>query len=258
MTELYDAVLEMVPRLRRYSRLLTGSRDVADDYVQVCLERLLQSPRSLARSTIAFDMFRTLHRVISDNEIRLDTSVPPRASRLQQELLSLPVEQRRAVQLVTIENFSQIDAAQIAGQGPDAFAESLNAGRAQLRRNLSASVFIIEDELLVALDISQLVEEFGHNVCGTASRSGDAIRGIESCRPSLVLADVQLGDSEAAGIDACERFRDRYDMEVIYVTGHPDRVQSVLKRADVLIVPKPVERETLRQVMGRALGLAAA
>ena len=258
MTELYDAVLDEVPRLRRYARLLTGSAEVADDYVQVCLERLLETPRSLARSTIAFDMFRTLHRVISDNEIRLDTTISNKAARLEQELLALPVEQRRAVQLVTIENFSHPDAALISGQRPEMFMECLTAGRAQLRRTLSASVFIIEDELLVALDISQLVEEFGHSVCGTASRSGDAIRGIESCRPSLVLADVQLGDSEAAGIHACEHFRERYDMEVIYVTGHPDRVQRVLKRNDVLIVPKPVEREMLRQVMGRALGLAAA
>ena len=258
MTELYDAVLDVVPRLRRYARLMTGSVEVADDYVQVCLERLLETPRALERSSITFDMFHTLHRVISDNEIRLDTTISSKMSRLQQELLALPVAQRRAVQLFTIENFSHAEAARISGQPTEAFMECLTAGRAQLRRNLSASVFIIEDELLVALDISQLVEEFGHSVCGTASRSGDAIRGIESCRPSLVLADVQLGDSEAAGIDACERFRDRYDMEVIYVTGHPDRVQRTLKRQDVLIVPKPVERETLRLVMGRALGLAAA
>jgi DNA-directed RNA polymerase specialized sigma24 family protein/CheY-like chemotaxis protein len=258
MTELYDAVLDVVPRLRRYSRLLTGSTDIADDYVQVCLERLLETPRSLDRSTIASDMFRTLHRVIADSEIRLDTTISSKATRLEQELLALPVEQRRAVQLVTIESFSHAEAARISGQRLEIFMECLTAGRAQLRRNLSASVFIIEDELLVALDISQLVEEFGHNVCGTAARSGDAIRGIESCRPSLVLADVQLGDSEAAGIDACEHFRERYDMEVIYVTGYPDRVQRALKRSDVLIVPKPVERETLRQVMGRALGLAAA
>lgn len=257
MTELYDAVLDVLPRLRRYSRLMTGSREVADDYVQVCLERLLQTPRSLRRSTIAFDMFSTFHRVISDNEIHLDTVVPPKAPRLEQELLALPVDQRRAVQLVNIEGFSHDEAARISGQQPEAFMECLIAGRAQLRRNLSASVFIIEDELLVALDISQLVEEFGHNVCGTASRSGDAIRGIESCRPSLVLADVQLGDSVAAGIDACERFRDQYDLEVIYVTGYPDRVHRALKRDDVLIVPKPVERETLREAMGRALGVAA-
>jgi DNA-directed RNA polymerase specialized sigma24 family protein/CheY-like chemotaxis protein len=257
MTLLYDAVLDVVPRLRRYARLLAGSREVADDYVQVCLERLLQTPRSLDRNRIALDMFGTLHRVISDDEIRLDTTIPPRASRLEQELLGLPVDQRRAVLLVNVEDFSHAEAARISGQSEDQFLACLTAGRSELRRNLSASVFIIEDELLVALDISQLVEEFGHNVCGTAARGGDAVRGIEACRPALVLADVQLGDSEAAGIDACERFRDRYDIEVIYVTGHPDRVHRTLKRNDVFIVPKPVERETLRLVMGRALGFAA-
>ena len=40
------------------------------------------------------------------------------------------------------------------------------------------------------------------------------------------------------------------------LTGHPDRVRRALKRDDVFVVSKPVERETLRQVMGRALGFA--
>src|SRR5271166_1235087 len=149
MTALYDAVMEVVPRLRRYGRLLTGSREVADDYTQVCLERLLQTPCSVDRATLALDMFETLHRVITDAEIGLDTAIPPRASRLEQELLGLPVDQRKAVLLVNVEGFAHAEAAHILGRPVAAFLESLAAGRAQLRRNLSASVFIIEDELLV-------------------------------------------------------------------------------------------------------------
>lgn len=257
MNKKYDAILNVIPRLRRYTRLLTGSREVADDYVHVCLERLVQAPASVDYAAPAIEMFRTLHEVVSDAEIRLDTATNRRMSRLERELLALPVGQRKAVILTHVENFTRQEAARIAGLTVDAFAGELAAGRAALRHSIAASVFIIEDELLVALDISQLVEEFGHNVCGTASRTGEALVEIEARRPSLILADVQLGDAEAAGIDACEKIRSRYDVQVIYVTGHPDRVRRALKRDDVVVVPKPVERETLRRAMGQALGFAS-
>lgn len=257
MSDLYDAVLDTVPRLRRYTRLLTGSREVADDYTHVSLERLARKSGTLYRAHVPIDMFHTFHRVISDVEIKLDTTIMADMSRLERSLLALPVDQRKAVLLIHVENFAPRDAAYIAGQSSAEFSRALAAGRSALRRDLSASVFIIEDELLVALDISQLVEEFGHNVCGRASRGGEAIDGIEASRPALILADVQLGESAEAGIDACERIRSRYDVEVIYVTGHPDRVHRSLKRNDVFVVPKPVDPETLKRAMGRALGFVA-
>ena len=257
MSELYDAVLDAVPRLRRYTMLLTGSREVADDYAHVCLERVARAARATDRSNLAIEMFRTLHRVISDAEIGLDTTIEASASRLERALLALPVEQRKAVLLTHVENLSRRDAASVTGQSVADFSRSLAAGRSTLRRDLSASVFIIEDELLVALDISQLVEEFGHNVCGTASRGRQAIDGIEASRPALILADVQLGESGEAGIDTCERIRRSYDVQVIYVTGHPERVRRSLKRDDVFVVPKPVDREALRRAMGQALGFVA-
>ncbi len=257
MRDPYEAILESVPNLRRYTRLLTGSREVADDYAHTCLERLVRMVGSIDESRMSLEMFRALHRVISDSEIRLDTRVGPTMARLERDVLALPIEQRKAILLTHVESFTSSEAAYIIGCSPEVFARDLAAGRAALRSTMSASVFIIEDELLVALDISQLVEEFGHNVCGTAARGGEAIVGIEASRPSLILADVQLGDSAQGGIDACERIRRRYDVEVIYVTGHPDRVRRSLKRDDVFVVPKPVERETLKRAMGRALGFAA-
>jgi DNA-directed RNA polymerase specialized sigma24 family protein len=257
MNEKYDATLDVIPRLRRYTRLLTGSREVADDYAHVCLERLVQAQVSVVHPDVAVEVFHCLHRVVSDAEIKLDTALGERMSRLERELLALPVVQRKAVLLTHVENFPRREAAFITGMTVKEFSQALAAGRAVLRRNIAASVFIIEDELLVALDISQLVEEFGHNVCGTAARTGEALIEIEARRPSLILADVQLGDAVSAGIDACETMRNRYDVQVIYVTGHPDRVRQALKRDDVMVVPKPIERETLRRAMGQALGFVA-
>ena len=257
MSDLYDAVLDAVPRLRRYTRLLTGSRDVADDYAHVCLERFARMAGEVDRASIPVEMLRTLHRTVSDAEIRLDTAIEPDMPRLERALLALPVDQRKAALLVHVENLSRREAARITGQSVVELSRSLAAARSTLRRDLSASVFIIEDELLVALDISQLVEEFGHSVCGTASRGRDAIDGIEASRPSLLLADVQLGEAGLAGIDTCERIRQHYDVQVIYVTGHPERVRSSLMRDNVFVVPKPVEREVLKRAMGRALGFVA-
>ena len=34
-----EAIVELIPRLRRYARALTGNPELADDLVQDCLER---------------------------------------------------------------------------------------------------------------------------------------------------------------------------------------------------------------------------
>jgi len=133
----------------------------------------------------------------------------------------------------------------------------LSAARAALKQRVAPSVLIIEDELVSQLNMSRLVQTFGHNVCGAASRSREARAAIEASRPSLVLADVHLGDSPYGGIEACEELCSLYGTPVIYITGHAERVYDRVRRTNVLVLAKPVDCESLRTAMGLALGISA-
>jgi CheY-like chemotaxis protein len=87
-----------------------------------------------------------------------------------------------------------------------------------MQRQTAASVLIIEDEHVIAMDLARIVEEMGHHLCGTASREKEAIDLAERTRPNLVLADIQLKDGDS-GIQAVREILRRIDAPVIFVTG---------------------------------------
>jgi DNA-directed RNA polymerase specialized sigma24 family protein/CheY-like chemotaxis protein len=258
MTQFYELVKGSIPRMRRYASILTGSRGVADDYAQAWLERLIRQELVTDARNSAVNFFRTFHDVVSPAEIDLDTGRKLGASRLERDLLALPVEQRVALLLVHVEGFTREQAAFIVGCDPESLARTLARARARLWHNFSTSVFIIEDEAVAALDISRLVEDFGHSVCGAASDRDEARAGIEAAQPAIVLADVRLGGSPTGGIEACEDVCNHYALPVVYVTGFPERVRRLVRRTDVLVVVKPFEPEILRTAMALAIGALTA
>jgi CheY-like chemotaxis protein len=56
------------------------------------------------------------------------------------------------------------------------------------------NILICEDNPVIVLDLSWMLEDLGHHVCGTADT---AIKGMEECaqhRPDLVLVDLNLAE----------------------------------------------------------------
>jgi PAS domain S-box-containing protein len=93
-----------------------------------------------------------------------------------------------------------------------------------------ASIFIVEDELIVSEDIRQVLEGQGYSVAGIA-RSGESVLEIlKKVHPDLVLMDIHLA-GEMDGIDTAEQIRTRYHIPVIFLTAHED--ESILARAKV-------------------------
>ncbi len=53
-------------------------------------------------------------------------------------------------------------------------------------------ILIVEDEAIVAMEISKRVKQFGYNVCGVAVSAEEAIEQAELRRPDIVLMDIRL------------------------------------------------------------------
>ena len=117
-----------------------------------------------------------------------------------------------------------------------------------------ASVLIVEDEAIVAMDLKQRVESNGYSVVGVVDSAEQAIMLAEDTLPDLVLMDVQLS-GEMDGIGAADVIRTRFDIPVIFLTAFSDRgsVERAVESEAFGYIVKPIEERDLLIVIQFAL-----
>jgi diguanylate cyclase (GGDEF)-like protein/PAS domain S-box-containing protein len=91
-----------------------------------------------------------------------------------------------------------------------------------------ASILIVEDESIIALDIRNNLENNGYQAADQANRGEEAIKKAGELNPDLVLMDINL-KGEMNGIEAAKQIRARFDIPVIFLTAFAD--QSTIERA---------------------------
>ncbi len=116
-------------------------------------------------------------------------------------------------------------------------------------------ILIVEDESLVALDLSQSVESLGYKVVGIVSNSKDAIELTCKEKVDLVLMDICI-KGETDGIDTAKAIK-IYDknIQIIYSTalsGEEDIKRAVKTNPSAYII-KPVSIHSLQAAMEIAL-----
>lgn len=111
-------------------------------------------------------------------------------------------------------------------------------------------VIVVEDEFLIAMDLSDLIEEFGHRVVGVADTIEAAIELAETQRPDIAVVDLRLKHGQS-GIAVAEFLYERMKVRSIFASGNLDaRLRRSLARLEpVAFVGKPVSPHLL----GRAL-----
>lgn len=91
-----------------------------------------------------------------------------------------------------------------------------------------AQILVVEDEGIVAEDISRQLKSLGYTVPAVASSGEEAIRKVFENKPDLVLMDILL-KGEMDGIQATERINSAFSIPIVYLTAHPD--DGLLQRA---------------------------
>ena len=91
-----------------------------------------------------------------------------------------------------------------------------------------ASILIVEDERIVAMDLQNSLKNLGYVIAGQADRGEDAVTFAQELHPDLILMDIGL-KGETDGIEAAAQIRARYDLPVIFLTAFAN--QSTLERA---------------------------
>ncbi|AFL80120.1 response regulator of the LytR/AlgR family [Aequorivita sublithincola DSM 14238] len=87
----------------------------------------------------------------------------------------------------------------------------------------AVKILIIEDEMVIAANISLQLSELGYEVTGILPRGEEAIAHIEIEMPDIVLLDITL-KGEMDGIETAQEIQKLCEIPIIYLTANSDDV----------------------------------
>ena len=244
-------IVRQAPYLRRYARALTGSQGAGDGLVQSMMEGLLAGT---VRLTPDLPLRAGLYRALlaAWRPRSEGAGAPSGEFGADQRLQVLDPERRAALLLVAMEGFDPAEAAQILEITPTVLEARLTEAQAELEAELATDVLIIEDEPIIALDLTRLVRELGHRVVGAAATQNEAVALARETRPGLVLADIRLADG-SIGMDAADEIRRGLDVPVIFITAFPEHLLTGEGPEPAFLITKPFREEAVKALIGQAL-----
>lgn len=245
-----------LPLLRRYARALTGAQDSGDAFVAASLEAIVARPEEFPRDLEPrAGLYKVFHRIWESANVELNGGSEEMsfgARKAQERLKALAPLSRQALLLTTLENFTPQETSEILGRSFDEVAALLDDAYDALDRQTKARILIIEDEAVIAMDLSDLVTAAGHDVCGVESTASGAVAAANRERPDLVLADIQLADG-SSGIDAVKDILSSFEVPVIFITAFPDRLLTGERPEPTFLITKPYSPDMVRAAVSQAL-----
>jgi CheY-like chemotaxis protein len=117
---------------------------------------------------------------------------------------------------------------------------------------MSRHALIIEDEILIAYEIQDVLERLGFDSFDLAASPTEAVACAMTHRPCLITADMRIVGG--TGLEAVQAIVQAIgEVPVVYVTANAD-----LLRGEVVatIVEKPIANPALAQACSLACGLS--
>lgn len=254
---LAEQIAANLPYLRRYARALTGSQQSGDAFVRATLEAALEDPQlkaSLAGGRVP--LYAAFTRLWSGAAAQIepvgDAAFGLHEMAATERLRTITPQNRQALLLTTLEDFSSSEAATIMDLEPEQIDLLVREAIDEIEGESATSVLIIEDEPLISMQLEDLVESLGHQICGTAATRSQAKQVVAERRPGLVLADIQLADG-SSGLDAVDDILAMGSVPVIFITAYPERLLTGDRPEPTYLVTKPFQESTVRAAISQAL-----
>lgn len=244
-----------LPLLRRYARALTGAQASGDAFVAATLEAIVANPGEFPSDLEPrAGLYKVFHRIWESANIEVDDDDEESASakKAQERLRALAPLTRQVLLLTTLENFTPQETSEILGRDPENVNMLLDEAIEELDRQTKARVLIIEDEAVIAMDLSDLVTAAGHEVCAMEATASGAVAAAKRERPDLVLADIQLADN-SSGIDAVKEILASFSVPVIFITAFPARLLTGERPEPTFLITKPYSPDMVRAAVSQAL-----
>lgn len=110
---------------------------------------------------------------------------------------------------------------------------------------------IVEDEVILAMALTLMLEDWGHHVVGTADTEAGALALVAAEKPDAVLMDIRLSRKDS-GLRAASMIRAGNDVPIIFCTAYADSTQvqaEVRNIGNAHLVGKPVDEEQLEWLL---------
>ena len=110
-------------------------------------------------------------------------------------------------------------------------------------------ILLVEDDSMISMLLTMMLEEMGFAVCATASCESGAVREAERARPDLIITDMNLANgSGTAAIAAICLAR---PTPHIFISADTSAVRGMQPAA--IILEKPFHYADLERAIGRAM-----
>lgn len=116
------------------------------------------------------------------------------------------------------------------------------------------SIYIVEDEPIIARTIKTALEEEGYTICGIANNGKEALYDIDELQPDLVLLDITLKGT-VDGITVAEKLQKKTNIPYVFLTSLTDSetTQRVKLTKPAGFISKPFTIASLRNNIEIAL-----
>lgn len=107
-------------------------------------------------------------------------------------------------------------------------------------------ILIVEDNVIIADDLQQIIENFGYNVIGNVISYEKAVEFLLNNKIDLVLIDINLA-TEKTGIDLAKYINLNFSIPFIYLTSNldDDTISAAAKTIPAAYLVKPFDNNTI-------------
>lgn len=116
------------------------------------------------------------------------------------------------------------------------------------------TVYIVEDESVTAMDLSECLAELGYQVSGTATSGETALQELREKPADVVLMDIKLS-GRADGIETADQLQMQRDVPVVFLTAFADDglISRAAKTRQFGYLMKPFDQRELHATLQTVL-----
>ncbi len=111
-------------------------------------------------------------------------------------------------------------------------------------------ILIVEDDMIIAANISLQLTKLGYEITGIETRGEDAINHAKENLPDIILLDIRL-NGKIDGIDAAKQIQSFADIPIIYLTANSDDAyfQMAKETHPYAFISKPFTKLNLERTL---------
>lgn len=119
-----------------------------------------------------------------------------------------------------------------------------------MEKTTAPKILMVEDDMIIAADISMQLTKLGYEVIGINTRGEDALLTIQNNRPDIILMDIVL-TGKMNGIETARIILEKYQVPLIFLTSNSDDAtfQQASAAKPYAFIAKPFQKSDLERTL---------